>query len=623
MKKNLLFFLILLLSLNLALCKSYSLERANVHIKVLNNGLVNVEEEITYSFNGCYNEIYRSIPLYSESSIIGMIGCSNESFNPIKDFNSDYYSYIFKFDNEQCNKITTIVLDYNMSGVVDVYNDVNGLHFQFWGSEGQELNELNAVIELNGGIIDYWIHNSVPSECVKVNNNILIYNASKIPANHWIETQLISERFTSESAYWDVHNETGGSVIKQRELFYSIREKCKVFAAFFIIISPLIAFYYIYDKYGRELKIDYIKGYERNPPTNDSPALVNAILNSPNSGEPNLDAFLATLFDLARRGYLKIKQGKMVNNSFLGLGGAERDTIIEFVEKGSIDLMDYELLVYKFLKKYSNNGELSWIKMQKNLKKYDESRKFQKKLNKFKKLVKDKFEKKDYFNTEGNVNYLLISGVLLLINGVILGLFSVDNVITILPLLIYIPIFLTMIFTKSKAKWFMLIFILLHMSGFFINVVIDSDSLILKAFIISFLINLVCNCISKEVLGKWTRKGKYFELQWENFKKFLKDYSLLNQHPPESIVIWEKFLVYAVSLNVADNVLKVMKLIIRDYPKNRSMSGVYYHPGFYSSMRTSLFTSSTRSRSNSGSSGFGGGGGGFGGGHGGGGGGAR
>ena len=45
-----------------------------------------------------------------------------------------------------------------------------------------------------------------------------------------------------------------------------------------------------------------------------------------------------------------------------------------------------------------------------------------------------------------------------------------------------------------------------------------------------------------------------------NFKKFLTDNSLIKEHPPESIVVWNKYLVYGTALGVADKVYESMKL---------------------------------------------------------------
>jgi uncharacterized membrane protein len=137
--------------------------------------------------------------------------------------------------------------------------------------------------------------------------------------------------------------------------------------------------------------------------------------------------------------------------------------------------------------------------------------------------------------------------------------------------------------------------------------------------IFSFILLIIAN-IWKTILSRWTEEGRLLELKWKNFKKFISDFTLLKEHPPESIAIWDFYMVYAVALGVADNTIKAMKDIVPDEQIKSIKTGtlVYSTAGFRS---INNFTSSI-SRSSSGGGSGGGGGGGFGGG-GGGGGGAR
>ena len=66
--------------------------------------------------------------------------------------------------------------------------------------------------------------------------------------------------------------------------------------------------------------------------------------------------------------------------------------------------------------------------------------------------------------------------------------------------------------------------------------------------------------LPKDIFGQWTKEGRLYYLKWNNFKKFLSDNSLIKEHPPESIVIWNKYLVYGTALGVAENVYESMKL---------------------------------------------------------------
>ena len=76
------------------------------------------------------------------------------------------------------------------------------------------------------------------------------------------------------------------------------------------------------------------------------------------------------------------------------------------------------------------------------------------------------------------------------------------------------------------------------------------------------IVSLITIFSPNDIFGQWTKNGRVYYLKWNNFKKFLKDNSLMEEHPPESIVIWNNYLVYGTALGVADSVYKAMKLYV-------------------------------------------------------------
>lgn len=52
--------------------------------------------------------------------------------------------------------------------------------------------------------------------------------------------------------------------------------------------------------------------------------------------------------------------------------------------------------------------------------------------------------------------------------------------------------------------------------------------------------------------------------RWKAFKNFLQDFSNLKEAEPPSLVIWEHFLVYAISLGIAEKVLEQLKIVIAE-----------------------------------------------------------
>lgn len=133
--------------------------------------------------------------------------------------------------------------------------------------------------------------------------------------------------------------------------------------------------------------------------------------------------------------------------------------------------------------------------------------------------------------------------------------------------------------------------------------------------IVMIIFSFIVLMLPKDIFGQWTEKGRLFYLKWTNFKKFLKDNSLINEHPPESIVIWKKYLIYGAALGVADEVYEAMKLKEQNIPDFDDDVFLYHHYGGYYMMHNAFMTGeSAANPSSSDSGGFGGLGGGSGGG---------
>ena len=100
------------------------------------------------------------------------------------------------------------------------------------------------------------------------------------------------------------------------------------------------------------------------------------------------------------------------------------------------------------------------------------------------------------------------------------------------------------------------------------------------------------------------------------------DMTLLKKYPPKSVIIWDEILVYATLFGVADEVLKQMKLVVKDSTYKSSTFYPLYTTYSFNTLNKSYSVASTSStKTTSGVGGFSGGGG-IGGGFGGGGGGA-
>lgn len=148
--------------------------------------------------------------------------------------------------------------------------------------------------------------------------------------------------------------------------------------------------------------------------------------------------------------------------------------------------------------------------------------------------------------------------------------------------------------------------------------------------IISIIYAIFCYTAAGRFSGL-TQKGLDEQKQWEGLKRYMEDFSMLNEREVPELVLWEKYLVYATLFGNAEKVLKQLKVVYPefsndDYMRNTTYFYLMTHTDFNNSFVRAVdssmqraYNSSVASSSSSSGGGFGGGfsgggGGGFGGG---------
>ena len=334
------------------------------------------------------------------------------------------------------------------------------------------------------------------------------------------------------------------------------------------LISPIVAII-IYFRFGREPKVDYDGIYEREPPTDDAPAMVNALIdNTHDIGTPNMKGFEATILNLIDKKVFELETRRDQNTDLTEL-------FLKLNRDKTTGLAIHENTVFDIMEMFSDShGIVNLSNLNNDLSYESNAKLFMEEFKEWQQDVKHEYLDSEnletYFNAKGS-KFMKVFGIAGLVIGII---------IFILGLLTH-----------------------LHNGIFAIG-----GGIVLSVF--SFIVIMLPN----DIFGQWTKKGRLFYLKWKNFKKFLKDNSLINEHPPESIVIWKKYLIYGTALGVADNVYKAMKLQEKDISGFDDDIFLYHHYGGYYMMHNAFITGESAATPSSDSGGFGGLGGGSGGG---------
>ena len=115
-------------------------------------------------------------------------------------------------------------------------------------------------------------------------------------------------------------------------------------------------------------------------------------------------------------------------------------------------------------------------------------------------------------------------------------------------------------------------------------------------FIIMMFLNIVATGIAISKIDVFTQSGIDEIAKWKGLKKYMEEFSLLDEREVPEIAIWEKFLVFATAFGIADKVLKQLKIV---YPDIENTINVNTYPYMYLMIHTDFSRSFSNAISSS------------------------
>ena len=573
-----LILMLLLVPISFAADGDYTIPSAIKDITVNDDGSTFITEKITYDVEGSINGVYRDIPHSSDQTVTNISVETPGYYNTVEVIESNGKTRIKVWlytDEEKQQKTYNAKVEVSYSYVfnngVKIYNDVAELQYMTWGKEWDsavEYLESNIHIPGSKDKAEYWNNPDVYVVSSEWTSDNTLTTISKGLSSHTTYEQRIlmpKSYFKSYDNAQVIDMDAKSKIESDQKIHERNRNYLNtlislstgILAIFMIIPMGIYAFF------GREPKINYKAEYEYDLPTNATPIQVNSIV----VGDVNKiddNGFYATILDLINRKYFKV------------IHSDEDDTVIRQTDKDTSDLKEYEQSLLSYLSKFAVNSDIS-LKSIGKTEKPSEYKKFKNNWIQLAKkevpdsLIKGLFIKRGHrFFRAFAVIFLIISNVLFFLAA------SVD----------------------LKLNHFLILMLMV--------VVIYIESTLMFAMPNTF-------------AGHWTPQGKQFHDKWKNFEKYITDFSLIKEHPPASVDIWGKYLVYAAALGCADKVSENMRKYLdlndlsQDYINHSDVLYFSYFGGL--NHMNSSFSSLHKSSSSGGiggvgSGGFGGGGGG-------------
>ncbi|MGV8144431.1 MAG: DUF2207 domain-containing protein [Methanothermobacter sp.] len=573
--------LILSASLGVVAARSLSIPYINMDIYLKDDGSIHVKEVIHASFSGTYNGINRDIPLSGTQQIENVSVSSEGAYSRFTESNysNNHRIKVYLYSDELkttgiTDQTVDVTIEYDMTHVVKFYNDIAEFHYKLVGTQWEDpIGQMNAKIHTKSSDgVKYWLNPPYYTENSSWQGNTLQVTSKEVPSGNYYEVRMVipKDQFAANPTNGIIIDQDGLTQIEKIQNDYQDELDFKtnlysILAVLLLLVclTPVIIYYI----YGREPKIDYQAEYERELPTDDPPAIVNAICGSKYSiGKPDMDGFKATIMDLIDRKYLLFDEVKS-DKEDLGLSGGLSLKINK--DMGLSNLKNFELNVIHFLKGYEENGKISLDYMSDDLSDKGSAKSFQKTYNIWEENIKKHYlgddTLKKIFKKKGDTLLKIFGGAAIIVAVVV--------------------IFFTFSDPLPAAFWAMMSSVILGIVAF---------------------VSLI---MPPGIAGQWTTYGEEYDAKWHNFKKYIQDFSLIKEYPPESVAIWNKYLVYATALGVADEVRKVMEDYLPEKEREDSDIYMFHHYGGYYLLTSSLDTGMSTANAGSGS----GGGGGFGG----------
>lgn len=552
------FFILIFLSIENVSAKSYSHPYIQMSLNLEKDGSIIVSQERAYDFKGSFSWAFLDLKKK---------GASDIDFIEIRDLDTNE---LLRYDIEEDgnhvkatwyykanNQVKKFLIVYEIKDAVKRYNDVADFYWKVIEDEHESIKNFNTEVfipEPSPNLFKLFVHStSKPGTMTFFDDYRKVsVGMQDIPKNRFVEFRLL----TSPSIFSDVElfEENKYESILNEEKFNFLQSSIFMspILLFPVFIIPLIIiFLYFYFKYGVEPKVKYERIYEHEPPMKIPPmALAHLIEGRFEGSRIKTRGFIATIFDLARRGHLNVKEEKKKHLKFF----EKKEQRFILTKKGEKELtspkklLDFELYVLKFLFQAVPSGgniDIYSNKVVKTKKIYPEVTSSD--------IVK--------WNRKKRLGLSFISSL-----HEQAGSWFESK---------HFGIF-TKLSMKKRDKFFIVSMIYLFLVSLFLIIVQRFNILwiILEGMVITVLLVLATIPILRK-----TPEATLAIKKWKAFKQFITDFSAMKDAPATLIHIWDEYLIYAVVLGVAVELLKVLRRLAEEQHVAFAAAGWYYGAG--------------------------------------------
>jgi len=500
--------------------RSFKITDYNAQVKILKNGNIEVREYFSYNFDGSFNGIIRSIGTRGSDGFAYFKASeyypTEKELEVTQSEKDDMFTYRIYDKSNNENKV--FLLEYQLENTATIYNDTAEFYWKFFDKTntspiGHVKIELEFSETVLPGDMKVFGHGASSGMVSIEDDGKVIYEVNRLSSGEMVEARILfpvnlvseSNKIVRENKYAEIMAEEISWANKTNRQ-NSINVLGFLLAPLLLLFNIFFAIR-VYYKYDKELKADVDMEYYRELPGDITPAVLSKLMSIQGVGTKDI---LATLMDLVRKKYLKVEEIP---------AGRKKDYRFTRLEPETINLKKHESQLIHWLFYSIGDGKSIALKEIKDYAKASLTQlSFQSNYRKWIKAVGKEFKKYNYFGQSKESIKVTLKTILIE--------FAVIILLALLGLLF-------------GGQWFA------FFPAFFMVIFTGPILIVYGA-----------------ILKKKTRLGINEYTKWRAFKRFLLHFSNMKDYEIPSIAVWEHYLVYAISLGVAEKVISRLKVVL-------------------------------------------------------------
>lgn len=539
----------------------YSFDHLHYEVQMLADGDAIVSEERTYTYKkGDFTRGYFELEDGVEDIVVYE---KDRQFQLLPNFDENRPEGYYAFEKQgnitrlewyikaTGGETRTFIIKYKVKNVTTLYKDC-AIYFQKFLSEKNtaDIKKVTVAVQLvpNANKDNTLIWGHGPSngklEFDKENSNKVIFEISNIPVNNYVEARFVLDRNLMTGSKYVQDTDIRDFVINEeteaaKEADINNRiAGISTFIAYlisaFLIIFPIVLRIKKREHFTR-FTAEITPDYYRDIPENIPPAVLDKLFGYYGRGGNLTNQISGTFIDMIYRNIIKVSYEQK---------GRKTETFISLVKKefkpNEITEFEGSLIKFFFTDIAQGREYVSLNEIKKFCKKKKNATYTSQMLNSFSRKLDVLWKKYNYVEYKKNIVPRAFLVIVMSSLAVVVVIFT--------------------LFTKKVVPLF---------SGAYLILIFGAS--------LSFVITLIVSR-SKKMLNQ---RGENSLALWKAFYKFLNDFTLFDEKELPELFMWERYLVYATVLGIAEKVLKELKL---RYPQLNDESFIRNNMVFFSAI---------------------------------------